>query len=96
MNVFIDDTPKDIEELQISFNAKNYKKVKEVCHKLKGLFKSYNMLELTQLTVELENNAKQENLGEGSIKLLNQILSNYEILKSEMIILRDDYKKSEK
>lgn len=91
MNIFIEDTPKDLEELKKVFAEKNFKKVKEVCHKLKGLFKSYNMQELAKVTIELENSAKAEILDSNSERLLSDILRHYATLRIEMIELRDSY-----
>ena len=92
MGVFINETPNDLEELETNYQEKNYKKVKEICHKLKGLFKSYNMKELTELTIELEDNAKIESFSDHTTELLSLILKGYAELRIEMIELSKQYR----
>lgn len=91
MNVFINETPKDLAELEKNYRDTNHTKVKEICHKLKGLFKSYNMLELTKLTIELEDSAKAESFSKETTELLNSILKGYSELRFEMIELSKKY-----
>lgn len=92
MDIFIEETPNDLAELQKNFQEGNYRKVKEICHKLKGLFKSYNMKELTSYTIELEANAKAENFSEESKELLRKIQETYNTLRIEMVELKTKYK----
>ncbi len=92
MDIFIQETPNDLLELEKNYSASNFKKVKEICHKLKGLFKSYNMVELTKYTVELETFAKSENFPPESSELLKKIQNTYEQARSEMIELKSKYK----
>ena len=91
MGVFINETPKDLAELEKNYRETNHKKVKEIYHKLKGLFKSYNMAELTKLTLALEENAKAEHFSNETTELLDSILKTYSDLRIEMIELSKKY-----
>lgn len=92
MNIFVNETPKDLSELELNFQEANYKKVKEICHKLKGLFKSYNMAELTSDTMELEKHAKSEMFSDSSRELLEKIFSQYKAARIEMTELMEKYR----
>lgn len=85
MDIFINETPKDLAELEKNYAEVNYKKVKEICHKLKSLFKSYNMKDLTALTMELESHAKKEVFTEDTIALLRKVQESYSAYRAEMI-----------
>ncbi len=92
MDIFIEETPNDLFELEKNFSLSNYKKVKEICHKLKGLFKSYNMVELTKYTIELEAFSKLEQFPPESSELLKKIQNSYDQARLEMIELKNQYK----
>lgn len=85
MGIFINETPKDILELEKYLSETNYKKVKEVSHKLKGIFKSFNLHELTMRTVELESHAKLENFSNESTEIFLKVQDLYEITRLEML-----------
>ena len=91
MNIFVNETPKDLSELELNFNESNYTKVKEISHKLKGLFKSYNMVDLTSDTIELEKHAKSEMFSDRSSELVQKIISQYKQARLEMIELMEKY-----
>ena len=91
MNIFVNETPKDLSELELNFNESNFKKVKEISHKLKGLFKSYNMFELTANTIELEKHAISETFTDKSSELLQDIIGQYKTARLEMIELMEKY-----
>ena len=91
MNIFMNETPKDLSELELNFNESNYTKVKEISHKLKGLFKSYNMVDLTSDTIELEKHAKSEMFSDRSSELVQKIISQYKQARLEMIELMEKY-----
>jgi HPt (histidine-containing phosphotransfer) domain-containing protein len=92
MDIFINETPKDLAELEKNYAEVNYKKVKEICHKLKSLFKSYNMKELSALTMELESHAKKEVFSEETTGLLRQVQEIYLAHRVEMIEHMTKYK----
>lgn len=92
MNIFIHETPKDLQELAMNYQKMNYQKVKEISHKLKGLFRSYNLEELFASTLALESFAKENRFSEDSDILLSTILSTYETARVEMIELTEQYK----
>lgn len=92
MNIFIHETPKDLAELTECYGNSNYQKVKEISHKLKGLFKSYNLEDLLLNTLTLENAAKENVFSEDTDLILKRILEEYEIARIEMISLAEKYK----
>ena len=92
MNIFIHETPKDLQELALNYQKMNYQKVKEISHQLKGLFKSYNLEELFASTVALERFAKENRFSQDTDILLNTIMSAYETARIEMIQLTEEYK----
>lgn len=85
MDIFVNETPKDLAELEIKLKQADYRKVKEICHKLKSLFKSYNMKDLAAIIIELESHAKKEVFSEETTKLLTQVQAGYSAYRVEMI-----------
>ncbi|MBK8399063.1 MAG: Hpt domain-containing protein [Leptospiraceae bacterium] len=92
MNIFIEETPNDLEDLELNFRESNYQKVKEISHKLKGLFQSYKLSELVDYTLRLESDAKQGKFSEESEIVLNEIIKLYSLIRLEMIKLTEEYK----
>lgn len=90
LNVFLTNTPEDINKLKHGVYAKDLHKIKEYSHKLKSIFKSYNLHELTKCIEELEEIGKTE-FQDKAFELIDSIVDIFEELKPEIIGVLNRY-----
>ena len=90
LNVFLSNTPEDIDKLKQSIYSKDLNKIKEYSHKLKSIFKSYNLNELTKCIEELEEIGKT-GFQDRAFELIHNIIDIFEELKPEIIGVLNRY-----
>jgi HPt (histidine-containing phosphotransfer) domain-containing protein len=87
MELFINSTPKEIDELIENTKNKNFVAMYEISHKLKALFKSYNSQKITGSIIKIEEAGKNKTPLSDADKILEEIKTEFEELREEMKIL---------
>lgn len=90
LEIFIENAPKTLSELNRSFNEKDSSKVNYYAHKLKNSIDLLNIEKLKLVIREIENKAKDEETSDGlkpMIDIVNEVLP--EIIESIKMSIPD-------
>jgi HPt (histidine-containing phosphotransfer) domain-containing protein len=85
MNLFIHETEAEIQILQNAVYENKIERVGEVAHKLKTVFKSYNLANITSNLQSLQLLAQSNYNSVEAVSLMGKISEEYPILRLEMI-----------
>lgn len=88
INLFVKETPRNIDSIQDSLNIQDWNNVKSISHKLKSSFKIFGLTELSDKFALIERNAlteaEQSNVVEtfaeakkSTIEVIDHLTSNY-------------------
>ena len=87
MNLFIHETEVEIQTLQNAVLENKIDRIAEVAHKLKTVFKSFNLEKMTINLQRLQVLAQSNYNSEEGLRLMRKISEEYPILRLEMIAL---------
>jgi hypothetical protein len=87
MNLFIHETEAEIQILENAVFENKIDRIREVAHKLKTVFKSYNLDNITYNLQSLQVLAQSNYNSEEGLRLIRKISEEYPILRLEMIAL---------
>lgn len=94
MELFINSTGNEIQELSVATKNKDFKAMKEMAHKLKTLFKSYNIQKITSDILKIEEAGKKEISSNEIESIMDEVVLEFEELRAEMKNLLADFNSS--
>ncbi len=94
MELFVNSTGKEVEDLCIATKNQDFKGMREMAHKLKTLFKSYNIQKITSDVLKIEEAGKNEIFNSDIELTINEVANEFEELRLEMKNLLAEFNSS--